>query len=49
MIKPLKASSAPIDEWIRNPADIGSSLYDVTLIGEVVSNDFEKILKCQVS
>jgi len=43
VIRPLKARSAPIDEWIRNTADIGSHVYDATLIGEEISKTIKKI------
>lgn len=42
VIRPLKARSAPIDEWIRNTADVGSYVYDATLTGEIVSKSFKK-------
>jgi hypothetical protein len=35
VIRPLEAGSAPIFEWIRNTAYIGSHIYDPTLIREV--------------
>ena len=42
MIRPLKTRSEPIDEWIRNMADIDSHSYYATLIGEVISKRFKK-------
>lgn len=42
-IMPLKARPAPIDERIRNTADIGTHSYDIKIIGEVISKDFEKM------
>lgn len=39
---PLKARSAPIDEWIRDMADTGSEAYDATLIRETISKHFKK-------
>ena len=42
IIRPLKARSAPIDEWIRNTADIGSHTYNNTWIGEVIPQNFKK-------
>lgn len=38
-IRPLMAKSALIDECIRNTTDIGSHIYDVTLIREVISKN----------
>ena len=37
VIRSLKARSALLDTWIRNMADIGSYIYDATLIGEAIS------------
>lgn len=39
VISPLKETSAIIDEWIRNPSDIGSNSYDATLV-DVISQRF---------
>lgn len=44
MISPLKARSAPIDQWIRNTVDIGSHAYKASLIGKVI---FRYLLKNQ--
>lgn len=45
MIRPLKTRSEPIDEWIRNMADIDSHSYYATLIGEVISERSKKKIK----
>lgn len=38
----FKGKIAPIDEWTTNTADIGSHVYDATLLGEVISKSFKK-------
>lgn len=43
VIRPLKARSAPIDEWIKNTADIESYVYDDSQIGEVTSKILRNI------
>ena len=43
VIRSLKMRLTPIDKWIGNAADIGSYIYDGTLIGEVISERFLKI------
>ena len=45
MIRPLKARSDPIDEWIWNIVDIGSHTYDDTWIEEVISKNFKEVQK----
>lgn len=37
VIGPVKARATPVDESIRNMADVGSHVYDATLTGETVS------------
>lgn len=37
VIRPLKAKSAPIDEWIKDRADIVSHIYDGTITEYVIS------------
>ena len=37
VIRPLRARSASIDEWIRYTADVGSRLPDMTVIGEAAT------------
>lgn len=41
VIRHLKARSAPIDEYIRDTADIGSHLYSDNMI-EVISKGIKK-------
>lgn len=41
IIRPFKARLTPINEWIRNIADIGSHAYVAVLI-EVISRNFKK-------
>lgn len=41
LIRPLKARSAPIDEWIRYTADVGSCSPDMTVIGEAATGQLE--------
>lgn len=36
-IRPLKARSTLVEEWIRHMVDIGSHVYDANLIEEVIS------------
>ena len=42
MMRPLKARSAPIDEWIRTMAGIGSHVYDAIQIAEIILKRFKK-------
>lgn len=42
VIKTLKARTVSVDGLIRNMADIGSHVYDATLIGKVISKIFKK-------
>jgi hypothetical protein len=43
MMRPLKARSSPIDEWIIDMGDNGSHVYDATtLIRKVISKSFKK-------
>jgi hypothetical protein len=42
VIRPLKARLAPINEWIRNLADIASHIYNDTLIGKATSKSCKK-------
>jgi hypothetical protein len=35
VIRLFKPRSTPLDDWIRNITNIGSHVYDATLIGEV--------------
>lgn len=46
--RPLMAKSALIDEWIRKTTDIGSHIYKVILIGELISKKFFKKSKYQM-
>lgn len=48
VIRPLKARSAPIAEWIRNTADIGSHTSDETSIEEIIAKGLRKrqTVKC---
>lgn len=41
VIRPLKARLAPIDEGVRNLADIVSHIHGATLIGEAISKSFK--------
>lgn len=41
VIRPLKARSAPIDEWIRYTAIVGSCSPDTTVIGEAATGQLE--------
>lgn len=38
----LETRSSPIDELIRNTNNVGSHVYDSTVIGEVISQRFKK-------
>ena len=38
VIRPLRARSASIDEWIRYTADVGSHSPDMTIIGEAAKH-----------
>jgi hypothetical protein len=42
VIRSLKARSAPIDEWIRTMAGIGSHVYDAIQIAEIILKRFKK-------
>ena len=41
VIRPLRARSASIEEWIRYTADVGSRLPDMTVIGEAATRHLE--------
>jgi hypothetical protein len=41
VIRPLRARSASIEEWIRYTADVGSRLPDMTVIGEAATRHIE--------
>lgn len=42
VIRPFKARSARIDEWIKDPASVGSHVYSANLTGEVISKNLKK-------
>ena len=48
VIRPPRARSTSIDEWIRHTADVRSHLPDMTLIGEAATRGLEmtQIFKC---
>jgi hypothetical protein len=35
-------------KWIKNMANVGFHIYDVTLVGEMISKSFKRILKYQM-
>ena len=39
VIRPFKACEAPIDEWIREIADIGSQEYNANIIGQIIARN----------
>lgn len=40
VVRALKSRTAPIEQWIRKEANIGSSLYMATIIGQAISKGF---------
>lgn len=36
-LKPLKAQGALFEEWIKAPADIGSTEYNVNIVGQAIA------------
>ena len=45
VIRALKTRSAPIEEWIKDTADLGSHVYDANIIGEVISKSHLRSIK----
>jgi len=43
VIRPLKARTEPMEQRIRDTADIGSHFYDANLRGEIISKTLKKI------
>ena len=41
VIRPLRARSASIDEWIRYTADVGSHSPDMTVVGKAATRHLE--------